>query len=209
MRGRLLAGCAGNRTPFAGAAARDVRGAGRLAAAVSAPFGPGGLAARLVQRGPAATLARMVPLALAGLPDLDRLRELLERIREMIALGGVALALAISCVFLVAWVVSHLRQPARIQTGSPGLLATLSLWLSYVPVGLTGVAALGAFVPTLAPFILKSFALAVLVAAFVWCVAIVSIIVGGNRQTLARARRALLLAGTPWYCLAVYLSTWL
>jgi len=152
----------------------------------------------------------MVPLALAGLPDLDRLRELLERIREMIALGGVALALAISCVFLLAWVVSHLRQPARIQPhGSPSVLATIALWLSYVPVGLTGVAALGAFVPTLAPFILKSFALAVLVAAFAWCVAIVSIIVGGNRQTLARARRALLLAGTPWYCLAVYLSTWL
>ena len=53
----------------------------------------------------------MVPMALAGLPDLDRLRELLERIREMIALGGVALALAISCVFLLAWVVSHLRRP--------------------------------------------------------------------------------------------------
>jgi hypothetical protein len=148
-------------------------------------------------------------LALAGLPDLDRLRELLERIREMIALGGVALALAISCVFLLAWVVSHLRRPGVKGQGTPGLLATLSLWASYVPVALTCVAALGAFVPTLAPFILKAFALAVLVAAFVWCFAVVAIIVGGSRQSLSRARRALLLAGTPWYCLAVYLSTWL
>lgn len=150
-------------------------------------------------------------LALAGLPDLDRLRELLERIREMIALGGVALALAISCVFLLAWVVSHLRRPTKVATqGSMrGLLAFAALTGSYVPVGLTAVAALGSFVPTLAPFILKAFALAVLVAAFVWCVAVVAVIVGGDRRTLSRARRALLLAGTPWYCLAVYLSTWL
>jgi hypothetical protein len=144
-----------------------------------------------------------------ALPDLDRLRELLERIREMIALGGVALALGVSCVFLLAWVVSHLRRPKVQSQGGPSLLAHASLWGSYIPVGLTAIAALGALVPTLAPFILKSFALAVLVAAFVWCVAVVTIIVGGSRQTLSRARRALLLAGTPWYCLAVYLSTWL
>jgi hypothetical protein len=154
-------------------------------------------------------LVRMsVMLALAGLPDLDKLRELLERIREMLALGGVALALAASCIFLVAWVLSHLRRP-MITAGNRGLLATAALWLTVVPVGLTLVAGLGALVPTLAPFTLKSFALAVLAAAFVWCVAIAAVIAGGNRAQLGRARRALLLAGTPWYCLAVYLSTFL
>jgi hypothetical protein len=152
----------------------------------------------------------MLPLsAVAGLPDLDRLREILERIREMIALGGVALALGVSCLFLLAWVLSHLRRPAVASANGRGVVSILALWLSYVPVGLTAVAALGSFVPALAPFILKSFALAVLVAAFVWCVGVVAIIVGGDRRALSRARRALLLAGTPWYCLAVYLSTWL
>ncbi|MBC8068918.1 MAG: hypothetical protein IAG13_11345 [Deltaproteobacteria bacterium] len=149
-----------------------------------------------------------VMLALAGLPDLDKLRELLERIREMLALGGVALALAVSCIFLVAWVLSHLRRPV-LAAANRGLLATAALWLAVVPVGLTLVAGLGALVPTLAPFTLKSFALAVLAAALVWCVAIAAIIAGGNRAQLARARQALLLAGTPWYCLAVYLSTFL
>jgi hypothetical protein len=134
-----------------------------------------------------------------------------------VALAGIALARfapgrmaqAEPVAFLLAWVVSHLRRPGVKGQGAPGILATLSLWASYVPVALTCVAALGAFVPTLAPFILKAFALAVLVAAFVWCFAVVAIIVGGTRQSLSRARRALLLAGTPWYCLAVYLSTWL
>lgn len=148
-------------------------------------------------------------LAMA-LPDLDKLRELLERIREMLALGGVALALGISCIFLLAWVLSYLRRPAAAgTTTTKGVLATASLWLSYGPVALTVVAGLGALVPTLAPFTLKSFALAVLAAAFVWCIAVAAIFVGGTRVHLGRARRALLLAGTPWYCLAVYLSTFL
>ncbi len=146
--------------------------------------------------------------AVAALPDLDKLRELLERIREILALGGVALALAVSALFLLAWVLAHLRRPMPTATGS-GILATSSLWLAYGPVALTVVAALGALVPTLAPFTLKSFALAVLAAALVWCVAVAAILAGGSRQHLARARRALLLAGTPWYCLAVYLSTFL
>jgi hypothetical protein len=147
-------------------------------------------------------------LAIAGLPDLDKLRELLERIREMLALGGVALALAVSCIFLLAWVLSYLRRPAAAATGK-GVLATISVWLAAVPVGLTLVAGLGALVPSLAPFTLKSFALAVLAAALVWCVAIAAVIAGGSRTHLGRARRALLMAGTPWYCLAVYLSTFL
>ena len=144
----------------------------------------------------------------AALPDLDRLRELLERVREILALGGVALALGVSCLFVLAWVLSYLRRPTASATGS-GVLATLALWTSYGPVALTTVAALGALVPTLAPFILKSFALAVLAAAAVWCIAVAAIFAGGSRGQLARARRGLLLAGTPWYCLAVYLSTFL
>jgi len=144
----------------------------------------------------------------AGLPDLDKLRELLERIRELLALGGVALALGISAIFLLAWVFSYLRQPTVATTGR-GVLANLALWLSYGPVLLTVVAALGSLVPTLAPFTLKSFALAVLAAAAVWCIAVAAIFAGGSRSHLGRARRAILLAGTPWYCLAVYLSTFL
>lgn len=142
-----------------------------------------------------------------GIPDLDRLRELLERIREMLALGGVALALAVSCLFVIAWVLSHLRRPAGVASSSKGALSHVALWISWLPVGLTLVAALGALVPTLAPFILKSFALAVLAAALSWCVAVAAILAGGTRDQLGRARRALLQAGTPWYCLAVYLST--
>jgi hypothetical protein len=141
----------------------------------------------------------------AALPDLDRLRELLKRIQEMLTLGGVALALAVSCVFVVAWVLSYLRRPSA-STGR-SFLATLALLLSWVPVGLTVCAALGAFVPVLAPYVLKSFALAVLTAAIAWCVAIAAIVAGGSKQSLGTARRAILLAGTPWYCLAVYLST--
>jgi hypothetical protein len=141
----------------------------------------------------------------AALPDLDRLRELLERLQEMLTLGGVALALAVSCIFVIAWVLSYLRHPSA-STGR-SFLATLALLASYVPVGLTVCAALGAFVPVLAPYVLKSFALAVLTAAIAWCVAIAAIVAGGSRQTLGCARRAILLAGTPWYCLAVYLST--
>jgi hypothetical protein len=151
-------------------------------------------------------MALMNGIVLA-LPDLDRLRELLERIREMLALGGVTLALGVSFVFLLAWVVSHLRKPSA-QLSRP-LLCTAALWSAYVPVLFTGVAALGALMPPLAPFILKSFALAVVSAALSWCLAIAAILAGGTRRDLDKARRALLVAGTPWYCLAVYLSTFL
>jgi len=148
-----------------------------------------------------------VPELLVGLPDLDRLRELLKRIQEILAMGGIALALAASFVFLLAWVFSHLRQPSR--TAAHPVLSTLALVAAYLPVALTLVAALGWLVPALAPLTLKSFALAVVTAAFAWCLAVAAIVIGGSRQNLGRARRALLLAGTPWYCLAVYLSTFL
>ena len=144
---------------------------------------------------------------LLGLPDLDRLRELLKRIQELLAMGGVALSLAASFVFLLAWVLSYLRRPS--PKASHPVLSTMAMLTAYLPVALTFVAALGWLVPTLAPWTLKSFALAVVIAAFAWCIAVAAVIRGGSRQNLGRARRALLMAGTPWYCLAVYLSTFL
>ena len=123
-------------------------------------------------------------------------------------MGGMALALAASLLFLLAWVLSHLRQPSIAGKSHP-VLSTGALLLSWVPVGLTAVAALGSLVPSLAPFILKAFALAVVAAGFTWCVAVGAIVAGGTKQNLGRARRALLLAGTPWYCLAIYLATYL
>lgn len=155
---------------------------------------------------PALALAAMADFML-GIPDLDRLRELLKRIQELLAMGGIALALAASFIFLLAWVLSYLRRPS--PNVSHPVLGTVALLTAYLPVGLTLVAALGWLIPALAPWTLKSFALAVVVAAFCWCVAVAAIIRGGNRKNLGRARRALLLAGTPWYCLAVYLSTFL
>jgi len=150
----------------------------------------------------------MTALALLALPDLDRLRELLKRIQEILALGGIALALIASFTFLLAWVFSHLRKPSKDGKSRP-VVCTAELVSAYVPVGLTLVAGLGALVPALAPYVLKSFALAIIAAAFAWCLAVAALIIGGTRDNLKRARRALLLAGTPWYCLAVYLSTFL
>lgn len=144
----------------------------------------------------------------AGLPDLDRLRELIERVKQIIVTGGIGLALAASLIFLLAWVFSHLRRPA-IATEKRKLLPTTALLVSWGPVLLTLVAGLGALVPSLAPFVLKSFALAVVLAGFAWCIGVAAIVAGGSKKQLSRARKALLLAGTPWYCLAVYLSTFL
>ena len=146
-------------------------------------------------------------MVLLGLPDLDRLRELLKRIQEILTLGGIALALGASLVFLLAWVISYIRRPNAQHDRK--ILSNAALWTAYVPVLLTLVAGLGALIPTLAPYVLKAFALAILTAAFSWCIAIAAIIAGGNRTNLTKARRALLLAGTPWYCLALYLSTFL
>lgn len=146
---------------------------------------------------------------LLGLPDLDRLRELLQRIQEILALGGIAVALLGAFTFLLAWVLSHLRQPSSAASTRPSWLATAALGSSAIPVGLTLVAGLGALLPVFAPFVLKAFALAVVSAALSWCLAVAALIRGGDRPSLARARRALLLAGMPWYCLVLYLSTFL
>jgi len=156
----------------------------------------------------AATLALPGLLDLfLGLPDLDKLKQLLERVLAFLKVGGIALCLAASFIFLLAWVFSHLRRPSK--TAEHPIIATIALVVAYLPVALTFVAALGWLVPGLAPLTLKSFALAVVIAAFAWCLAVAAVVVGGTRQNLSRARRALLLAGTPWYCLAVYLSTFL
>jgi len=146
---------------------------------------------------------------LLGLPDLDRLRELLQRIQEILALGGIAFALLGAFTFLLAWVVSFLRKPSSAASTQPNWLARIALGSATVPVGLTLVAGLGALLPMFAPYVLKAFALAVVTAAFSWCVAVAALIKGGDRPSISRARRALLLAGMPWYCLVLYLSTYL
>ncbi len=154
----------------------------------------------------------MVVLAhsiLLGLPDLDRLRELLQRIQEILALGGIVLALLGAFTFLLAWVASFLRQPSASASTKPNWLATIALGSTAIPVGLTLVAGLGALIPAFAPYVLKAFALAIVSAAFSWCVAVAALIKGGDRPSISRARRALLLAGMPWYCLVLYLSTFL
>ena len=152
------------------------------------------------------TLLVQIPALVALTLDLDRLREILRRIVEFIALGGVALALLGGLVFLLTWVLSHLRRPSD---RSRRLLSGPALGLAWVPVLLTCVAAAGIFVPALAPFVLRAFALAIVAAAAAWCVSVAALLAGGTRRDLRRTRRALILAGTPWYCLVVYLATYL
>ena len=147
-----------------------------------------------------------IPAALALALDLDRLREILKRIVDFITLGGVALALLAGLVFLVTWVLSHLRRPSD---RSRRYLSTAALTSAWAPVLLTTLAAAGMFVPALAPFILRAFALAVALSAIAWCVSVAALIAGGTRRDLRRTRRALILAGTPWFCLVVYLATYL
>jgi hypothetical protein len=139
------------------------------------------------------------------LPDLGKIREFLRRIREILAIGGVALAAVGSLIFLLAWVFSHLRRPSA-QLQRP-VLSTCALWSSYPAIALTLVAALGIVLPVLTPFIMKSFAIAVLLAGLTWVLGVTTIVAGGSFRDLQKARRALILGGTPWYCLALYLST--
>lgn len=148
------------------------------------------------------SLPMLTPLAPLG--ALDDLWELIGRIQEWLTLGGMALAAAIALLFLGTWVLAHLRSP---NGDERPILPTVALWSAYVPVLLTIAAAAGLFVPGLQPFILKSFALAVIAAAVSWCLAAAAILSGGTRRDLGRARRAILLAGTPWYCLVAYLAT--
>jgi hypothetical protein len=143
------------------------------------------------------------------LPDLDTIRRWIVRIIELIVLGGIGLAVAISLGFIGAWVLSHLRQPKAEDAPRVTWISHAALWSSFIPVALTVVAAAGMFVPVLKPLMLKVFAYAVVAAGVAWMVCIAALIVGGGKQELSRARRALLLAGTPFYCLAVWLSRFL
>lgn len=144
----------------------------------------------------------MLPL-LSDLGALKDFWDFVRRIQEWLTLGGAALAGSIALLFLVTWTLSFVR---RAQAKRKAILSTLALVASYPAIALTLVAAAGLFVPSLAPLILKSFALAALAAALSWCLAVAAILRGGNAHDLARARRSLILAGTPWYCLAIYLA---
>jgi len=146
--------------------------------------------------------AMLLPL-FTRLGRLDDLWELLRRIQEWLTLGGIALAALVSLLFLGTWVAAHLRRPG---CDPHSALSRLALVSAYLPVALTFAAALGVFVPALAPLTLRFFAIAVVLAALSWCLAAAALIVGGTLRDLARARRAILLAGTPWYCLVAYLA---
>ncbi|KIG14342.1 hypothetical protein DB30_06944 [Enhygromyxa salina] len=143
------------------------------------------------------------------LPDLDTIRRWIVRIIELIVLGGIGLAVMVSLAFIGAWVLSHLRQPKAEDEPRITWMSHAALWSSFIPVGLTAVAAGGMFVPVLKPLMLKVFAYAVATAGVSWLICIAALIVGGGKPELSRVRRGLLLAGTPFYCLAVWLSRFL
>ena len=63
--------------------------------------------------------------------------------------------------------------------------------------------------PVLKPLMLKVFAYAGVAAGAAWLVCVIALIVGGGKPELSRIRRGLLLAGTPFCCLAVWLSRFL
>ncbi|EDM78659.1 hypothetical protein PPSIR1_29448 [Plesiocystis pacifica SIR-1] len=145
----------------------------------------------------------------ADLPDLDTIRRWLRRLQELIVLGGVGLAVALSMVFIGAWVLSHLRTAKADEQERIEWMSKLALFVSFVPVALTVVAAAGMFIPMLRPLMLKMFVYAAAGAGISWLVSIAALIVGGGKEELARTRRALLLAGTPFYCLAVWIARFL
>ena len=142
-------------------------------------------------------------------PDLDTIRRWIARIIELIVLGGVGLAVLVSLGFIGAWVLSHLRKPKAEDADRVTWVSHVALWSSFVPVTLTVVAAAGMFVPALKPLMLKVFAYASLTAGAAWVLCVIALIVGGGAKELSRVRRGLLLAGTPFYCLAVWLARFL
>ena len=152
-------------------------------------------------------------LTLAGiaieLPDLDTIRRWIRRIIDLIVLGGIGIAIAMSLGFIGAWTLSHLRKPKLEDEDVTTCVSHVALWSSFIPVALTCVAAAGMFVPILKPLMLKIFAYSVVAAGASWLVCVIALIVGGGKKELARIRRGLLLAGTPFYCLAVWLSRFL
>lgn len=134
--------------------------------------------------------------------------ELLERIVAALSRGGAIFALVVSGGFIASWAVSHLRQPRASEDGTPRVLPYLALASSLVPVVLTAVAVLTRFVPGTLPLTLKIFGVSVLAAALSWSLAVLALVIGGQRVDLKRARAAVVLSGTPWYALTLYLA-WL
>jgi hypothetical protein len=128
---------------------------------------------------------------LIELPDLDTIRRWIRRVIDLIVLGGIGLAVAMSLGFIGAWVLSHLRRPKAEDEPKVTWMSHVALWMSFVPVTLTCVAAAGLFVPLLKPLILKLFAYAVASAGVAWMVCIAALIVGGGRAARPRVRRGL------------------
>lgn len=138
---------------------------------------------------------------------LDRLWDLIERIQAWLTLGGIVLAALASLVFVGAWVLSVLRRPRTAAVWGSDELAWIALGGAYGATGLTAAAAIARFIPVLGVlWTLRLFAVAVLVAALTWVLAIVVLYRGAAAPGLQRARKALFLAGTPWYCLVLYLA---
>ena len=158
---------------------------------------------------PLAALTTIWASTMIELPDLETIRRWINRLIELIVLGGIGLSVAMSLGFIGAWVLSHLRRAKTEEEEPVRWPSHVALWSSFIPVGLTLVAALGLFVPILKPMMLKMFAYAVAGAGASWLVCIIALIVGGGKAELVRIRRGLLLAGTPFYCLVVWLSRFL
>lgn len=138
---------------------------------------------------------------------LDRLWDLIERIQAWLTLGGIVLAALASLLFVGAWVLSVVRQPKATGTWGSDGLSWAALGGAYGATALTAAAAVSRFVPVLGVlWTLRLFAVAVLVAALVWILAMVVFFRGAPVQGLRRARKAVFLAGTPWYCLVLYLT---
>ena len=139
--------------------------------------------------------------------NLLGLGELLERIISLLSRGGAIFALVVSVGFIGTWAACHLRSPRANTTATPRVLPFVALCSSAIPVALTAVAVATRFLPGALPLTLKVFGVSVLAAALSWTVAVLAIFVGGDRQDLRRARRAVLLSGAPWYALTLYLAS--
>ncbi len=153
--------------------------------------------------------AGSAPVHAAEVPgaDLLGLGELLERIISLLSRGGAIFALIVSVGFIATWAVCHLRSPRANSTATPRVLPFVALCCSAVPVALTLVAVATRFFPGALPLTLKIFGVSVIAGAVSWTLSVLAIFVGGDRQDLRRARRAVLLSGAPWYALTLYLAS--
>jgi hypothetical protein len=139
--------------------------------------------------------------------DLLGLGELLERIISLLSRGGAIFALIVSVGFIGTWAACHLRSPRASASATPRVLPFVALFCSAVPVALTVLAVATRFFPGALPLTLKIFGISVIAGAVGWMVSVAAVFVGGDRQDLRRARRAVLLSGAPWYALTLYLAS--